>query len=51
MRFQFLLQFNAFCFIDITNQSEKSKRLLALFSVLTQPNQNIIIVLIDHLNK
>jgi hypothetical protein len=40
--------FDAF---NITNQSEKSKRLLALFSVLTQPNQNIIIVLIDHLNK
>lgn len=34
---------------DTANQSEKSKKLLTLFTNLTQPNQTIISAIIDHL--
>lgn len=35
----------------MANQVDKSKRLLSLFAQLPQPNQNIIIFIIEHLYK
>ncbi|CAG2167164.1 unnamed protein product [Oppiella nova] len=41
--------FDAFSeLLNMTHQSEKSKRLLSLFAALPQPNQTIVAALIDH---